>query len=294
MKKTPTNLNPLVVSRPRLLVVGGTGRLGGLLRQAWRAMGPRAGIVPQFVARRDSGPGDLVLDPLASAQSLAAAMAGADVVLDLAGPTAGPPEGFAAHAAVARALLAARPGAQPLIVASSAAVYGRSDQPLSEDMPLAPAGAYGAAKQAMEAELAGQPGCCCLRIGNVAGADALLGRSAPDSGRVLHVFADGAGPRRSYIGPQALAGAIARLARLMAAGLPLPEVLNLALPGALAMEELLRAAGQPWQPSPAPPSLFACVELDVTRAQRLGLVPDEPARAARVLADLRALQEGAW
>lgn len=291
MKKTPHDLNPLVARTPRLLVVGGTGRLGGLLRRAWRQAGAGAGVMPLFAARREGAGGDLLLDPLACPEALAAALRGADAVLDLAGPTSGPPQALAAHAAVVHALLAARPGRMPLIVASSAAVYGRSDLPIVAEAPLDPASAYGRAKQAMEAELAGQAGCCCLRIGNVAGADALLGVLAPADGRRLHVFADGAGPRRSYIGPQALAIAMARLVRLMVAGLPVPPVLNLALPGALAMEDLLRAAGQPWAPVPAPEGVFPRVELDVTPALRLGLVPAEPALAGQVLADLRSLQE---
>lgn len=143
----------------------------------------------------------------------------------------------------------------------------------------------------MEAALAGRAGAIWLRIGNVAGADALLGRAAPEGGRVLDILPDGHGPRRSFIGPQALAAALARLVRLAAAGADLPAVLNLSLAGALPMDALLAAAGETWVPRPAPASVIAHVELDVTRAVDLGLVPEAPARAAAVVADLRALQE---
>lgn len=297
MRSFRSNLKP---EFPRLLVLGGSGRLGGLLRRVWSLSG---GVAPQTVwqARR---PGDfaafggptVVFDPLAEPEALARAVASAAAVLLLAGPTRGTAAEMAAHRDLAAAVLD-RAGGRPVLLASSAAVYGRPAGRLChEDDPPAPVSDYGRAKVAMEAVAAGRPGAVVLRIGNVAGADALLGQAAPPGGRRLHVFADGLAPRRSYIGPQALARALARLVRLSVCGAAgggatLPGVINLALPGAVGMEALLRAAGESWQADPAPPEAIASVELAVDRALALGLVPDLPVTAAGLIADLR-FEEG--
>ncbi|ETD87143.1 NAD-dependent epimerase/dehydratase family protein [Rhodobacter capsulatus] len=292
MRSFTSNLKP---EFPRLLVLGGSGRLGGLLRRVWSLPGTAA---PPLVwqARR---PGDfaafggptVVFDPLAAPEALARAVRAAEAVLLLAGPTRGTAAEMAAHRDLAAAVLDCA-GGRPVLLASSAAVYGRPAGPLcaEEDAP-APVSDYGRAKVAMEAVAAGRPGAVVLRIGNVAGADALLGQPAPPGGRRLHVFPDGLAPRRSYIGPQALARGLARLVRLAASGAALPGVINLALPGGVGMEALLRAAGESWQADPAPPGAIATVELAVDRALALDLVPDLPVTAAGLIADLR-LEEG--
>ncbi|ETD80825.1 NAD-dependent epimerase/dehydratase family protein [Rhodobacter capsulatus] len=292
MRSFTSNLKP---EFPRLLVLGGSGRLGGLLRRVWSLPGTAA---PPLVwqARR---PGDfaafggptVVFDPLAAPEALARAVRAAEAVLLLAGPTRGTAAEMAAHRDLAAAVLDCA-GGRPVLLASSAAVYGRPAGPLcaEEDAP-APVSDYGRAKVAMEAVAAGRPGAVVLRIGNVAGADALLGQPAPPGGRRLHVFPDGLAPRRSYIGPQALARGLARLVRLAASGAALPGVINLALPGVVGMEALLRAAGESWQADPAPPGAIATVELAVARALALDLVPDLPVTAAGLIADLR-LEEG--
>ncbi|MFT3688746.1 NAD-dependent epimerase/dehydratase family protein [Paenirhodobacter sp.] len=266
---------------PRVLVIGGSGRLGPLLRRAWALEGEDIPFVWQ--ARREtafagSGGPDLVFDPLADRGALAAAAGAADVVLCLAGVTAGSAEELAANVTLAQAVVDASP--VPVLLASSAAVYGAG--PCSEDDTPHPLAPYGRAKLAMEQAVRGR--AVMLRIGNVVGADALLGRVVP--GRVLDICADGLAPRRSFIGPVALSRALARLVRLVAAGAEVPGVLNLALPGACGMDALLRAAGEGWTPRPAPEGVIPVVELDVRRAVALGLVPEAPARAAALVADL--------
>jgi nucleoside-diphosphate-sugar epimerase len=87
---------------------------------------------------------------------------------------------------------------------------------------------------------------CFLRIGNVAGADALLmnvASAAPDAPIAIDLFADGRGPLRSYIGPRSMAAVLWSLCRHEG---PLPPVLNLAAPVPVHMEELATAAGHPW------------------------------------------------
>lgn len=281
-----------------MLIVGGSGRVGQLLRQAWRNAANEAPIV-LWQARRQSdfaafGGPSMVFDPLAQPEMLSAAVAVADVVVALAGVTAGSAEDLAQNTALAEAMVAAAQG-KPVLVVSSAAVYGAPPDaaPLPETAPLAPISPYGAAKAAMEAAVAGRPGVTVLRIGNIAGADALLGVPAPEEGRLLDVFANEQGPYRSYIGPQALARALARLARRADAQEALPDVVNLALPGAVAMEALLDAAGESWAPRQAPAEAISHVALEVGRAIALGLVPATPATAQAIWADLAGLEDGA-
>lgn len=286
MRSFPSNLKP---EFPRLLVLGGSGRLGGHLRNAWQRAGALRVV---WQGRRPDdfaafGGPTTVFDPLAAPEALRQAMAATDAVLMLAGPTRGPAEALSVHRSLA-ALVLDLAGGRPVFLASSAAVYGAPTQPLCrEEDALAPLSDYGRAKVAMEAVAAGRPEAVVLRIGNVAGADALLGQPAPPGGRRLHVFPDGFAPRRSYIGPQALGRALSRLVRLSLGGAALPGVINLALPGAVGMDALLRAAGEGWQADPAPPEAIATVELSVERALSLGLVPDLPVTAASLLADLR-------
>lgn len=282
MMRNQSILKPKI---PRVLVIGGSGRLGPLLRRAW---GQEPEDIPfLWQARRQEafsgfGGPDLVFDPLADSAALAAACGAANVVLCLAGVTSGTEAELAANAALAQAVVAAAPG--PVLLASSAAVYGTG--PCSEEDEPHPLSPYGRAKLQMEQAVRGRGGVVLLRIGNVAGADALLGRRLPAGGRVLDICADGQAPRRSFIGPVALSRALARLLRLVGAGVTVPEVLNLALPGVCGMDDLLRAAGEGWTPRPAPPGVIPVVELDVRRAVTLGLVPEAPARASAVVADL--------
>jgi len=282
---------------PRVLVIGGSGQLGCLLRRAW-LNGASGAPETVWQARRENdfaglGGPTMVFDPLAAPENFCAAAQAAEVILMLAGVLRGSAAELARNTDLALAALAAARG-KPVLIASSAAVYGvpGAQGLCHEDDSLAPVAAYGAAKAAMEAAVAGHDGAILLRIGNVAGADALLGRAPPAEGRVLDILPDGHAPRRSYIGPQALARAIARLSRLAAAGLTLPRAINLALPGVVGMDALLAAAGESWHPRPAPPGVIATVELDVRRALDLGLVPDLPATAAAILADLRGLETG--
>lgn len=282
MKNLDALLNPAV---PRILILGGTGRVGGLLRRAWDARGGHAGLRPVWQGRRAEDGVDVVFDPLENPEALKAAVLACDVVLNLAGTPHGSAQEMRQHRLLAEAARDACAGERPLIVASSAAVYGATEGLLSEDLPLAPVSAYGLAKQDMEAAVAGSPLCAAVRIGNIAGADALLGQSPPPEGYRLHVLNDGETLRRSYIGPQALAFALVRLARLMACGVEVPPVLNIALPGVVSMAGLLEAAGNAWTAAAAPSEAIAAVELDVSRAIRVGLVPEAPATPEKVVED---------
>ena len=111
---------------------------------------------------------------------------------------------------------AAQAGIGQVLLASSSAVYGvNGGLPCREDTPTHPVNDYGRAK--LEAEAVADRwrarglAITALRIGNVAGADALLGGMRPGEPTRIDRFADGGSPVRSYIGPVTLADVLAKL-----------------------------------------------------------------------------------
>ena len=242
----------------RVLVMGATGRIGKVLRRFW----PEEAAIWQARAPRE---GHVVADPLADPEGLARLAEGAGALLCLSGVVAGRGGNMADN--VALGLAAVNAGARagvPVLLASSAAVYGRGAGAMGEDSPLAPINPYGQAKAEMEAEaqaLGARLGVpvTSLRIGNIAGLDAILGGWR--AGFALDRFADGATPLRSYIGLATLARVLLALAR---DGAP-AGALNLAQPGAIQMGALLDAAGLGWSPRAPGPEAIAEVVLDVAR-----------------------------
>ena len=277
------------MGKPAAVVLGATGRIGRLLQLC-----PPEGMALRLQARRaQAGPGDRaadwhVLDPLADPDALARLAAGAGSILCLAGPVPGRGPGNGAgemqdHIRLGEAAVRAGAAAGArVLLASSAAVYGAGSGLLDEDAPLHPASAYGAAKAGMEARAAGLGAdlgvpVCSLRIGNIAGFDAILGGWRP--GFTLDRFADGATPRRSYTGVQCLAQMLGALLRAP----DLPPVLNVAQPGTVEMGALLQAAGLPFATRPAPAAAIPKVALDTARLQALlpfALAPADPAAMA--------------
>jgi nucleoside-diphosphate-sugar epimerase len=282
----------------RVLVLGASGRLGSMLRRYWTPAQHNLAALWQMRpsgsgALAQSGPDIVLCDPLRSIPDCGPV----DVVLGLAGVVPGRNTGdLALNSALGLAALrcGAALGARHVFLSSSAAVYGGAPQDLTEADALSPTSPYGQSKLAMEhavltaAAMYPLP-VTALRIGNVAGADALLG---PVEGhirgerRVLDQFADGQGPVRSYIGPCALADLLARLVVLAARGTALPARLNLALKGAVAMADLCEEAGLTVAWRPAPPQALPRVVQDVTQLARL--VPVPRARARAIIADWHA------
>jgi nucleoside-diphosphate-sugar epimerase len=214
----------------------------------------------------------------------------------LAGATPATGGALEDNARIADACLAAAQaaGIGRVLLASSSAVYGAdpAGRPFAEDAPPRPLSDYGRAKLAMEAVAAPwrQAGIAvtALRIGNVAGADALLaGRAGAGAAPVgIDAFADGLGPLRSYIGPRDMAAVLADLA--LHPG-PLPEVLNLAALRPVRMMALATAAGLDWRPVPAPPAARQVITLDCARLA--ALCPDSPGPgdAAAMVAQWKAV-----
>ncbi|WP_347312604.1 NAD-dependent epimerase/dehydratase family protein [Defluviimonas sp. SAOS-178_SWC] len=275
-----------------MLVVGGSGRLGTLLRRAW-ALAGQGGLLWQHRGGGDGPCFDALTDPAAYID----AAHGADAILNLAGGVGGGSASLAEHRDLALAALEAgrAAGVARVFLASSASVYGRARVPARETDPVAPVSDYGRAKAVMEeAALAwaaanpGGPAATCLRIGNVAGADQLLGTAPGTEPQPLDLFADGTGPARSYVGPLALADIFSGLFAAQRAGRALPDVLNIALDGAVRMDALLDADGRKWVARAAPDGLLREVRLDVTRLGAI-LGPLARAEAAAIVADLRSV-----
>lgn len=250
----------------RVLVMGASGRVGTYLRQFW----PGMAVDALWQYRADAPAQALLWAPLDGTVPDCRPVA---TVLCLSGVTRGP--ALAQNTDLARAALRAadRLGAGRVLLASSSAVYGATSGPHAEDAPCHPATAYGAAKLAMEQVALTEPGAprvTCLRIGNIAGADALLGGLDPDHAPRLDRFNDGRAPRRAYIGPMTLARVLADLVYHPTA---LPPVLNMAQPGLIGMDALLRAAGVAWTWQPASGRALPELGLVLDRARALVHLP---------------------
>lgn len=261
----------------RILVVGGSGRIGRLLRRAWACDGV---CEHEFVfqTRDAEATGqDITWAPLTSNSSDLQRSGPFDVMLVLAGVTPGPNADFSLNSKLATACVAAAQdlGIARVLLASTSAVYGTHlNRPIHEADPPRPTAEYGRSKRAMEIDaldLAADPGVelCCLRIGNVAGADMLLingSKLAPGECLKLDHFRNGGTPLRSYIGPITLAKVIAKLCEETG---KLPEVLNVATPKAVEMLDLAQVAGFPTELVTASVEDHQYVTLDCTALSQI-------------------------
>lgn len=253
-----------------VVVLGAAGRLGRLLRRVF----PHDAV---WLTRQDVD--------IEDGAALRAAVRGAEAVLCLAGITRGHTDPMALNADLAlQTLDAARDaGAGRVFLFSSAAVYGRVEGCVTEQGDTAPLDPYGIAKRQMEHNAAEHAHShCILRLGNVAGADSILGGWRP--GFQLDAFADGTTPRRSYIGPVRLAQVLADLCSRP----DVPPLINVAAPGTVQMGALLDAAGLPWDPRPADRNTIAEVHLCTKTLERLCTFQSQDSTAAGLVADWRA------
>ena len=205
------------------------------------------------------------VDPLGAPDALTELLRAAPRVLCLLGVVPKPDADLSLNLRLVEAVLDAAHRAQagPVLIASSAAVYGNVPGLLTEEGPVQPLSAYGQAKHAMELMAAAhEHPCCLLRIGNIAGADAIL--ESWHAGMALDYTPEYGTPRRSYIGPYALAKTLATLTDQS----ELPQRLNVAAPGAVAMGALLDAAGRAWHRRAAGAGVIWDVTLDTERLEK--------------------------
>jgi UDP-glucose 4-epimerase len=273
----------------RPIILGATGRVGQLLAQVWPARA--AGAIWQHPSTVDPRvvagfPGTTVCWDILGGPSPDLPL-GITAMIVLAGVVGDNKVALAQNTTLALAAVrAARAaGIGRVLVASSQAVYGPFAPKVSEGARCNPTTAYGIAKLQMKCALAPYPEVTCLRLGNVAGADALLGTAAHQA-VTLDRFADGTTPHRSYIGPVTLADV---LLALCDPALTLPPVLNVASPGVMEMDEVLAAASVGVTYCDAPKAALALLELDVSRL--MALVPLAPLDAYDLIAQAR---KGGW
>lgn len=246
----------------RVLVLGSSGRIGTMLRRAWARDAEdvrKAGITFTFQTRhiQPEHPDDLLWDVLHAPPPTDAGPFECMIVLSGIVPRGG--ADFTLNTAIGTACVAAaaQMGIPAVLLASTSAVYGTdSDLPLREEDPLRPLHDYGRSKRDMEEVCQAQAralgvALCSMRIGNVAGADALLINAAalgPDEKLRLDCFKDGGTPLRSYIGPHSLARV---MLSLIAQRTELPAALNIAAPDPVTMGALAQAAQAPVDLQPA-------------------------------------------
>ena len=262
---------PQKPQRKRVLILGANGKLGKLLRRAWRLCPPED-ICANWVSRTQTTGDEIIWAPGDPIERLGSA----DGVLALWG---GAPEspGFPENnkeLAVLAMQIARAAGAQIVIHCSSIAVYGtRPADPLSESNPCLANGAYGRSKMEMEQAINDRsradpdgPAVCVLRLGNVVGADSLRNALIGRNPVILDRFLDGRGPIRSYIA----AGDLARVfeAVLSCSGQRVPELLNVAAPEPIHMEQLVREAGKGFEWRPAPDGATQSVVMDTSRLMK--------------------------
>lgn len=270
----------------KVVLLGASGQLGQMCRMMWpvpddlicHSRSKRAGFV-SF---------DQSLD-LATARET---LQGARAVVCLSGvtPKHAKQSGDALSLNTDLALAAVRAsrdaGVGRVFLVSSAAVYGRAGGVLSENTAYEPVSDYGRAKLDMEhaalrmaADLGQQ--ATVLRIANVAGADAILGGWR--EGMEIDELSAGRTPSRSYIGPQTLA----RVIHHLTLAVDLPDIINIATPGAVEMGAFLDAAELTWTPRTPSDDVIEKVELSTKRLEGYVDFTEQNSTAAGLVAEWR-------
>ena len=278
----------------QVLITGAAGRLGQLLRKVWLREQP-LGFDPVWSARHRVFPAAIAWDIMSDPAPF---IAEGSVILHLAGALRGDAAALSSNSDLALKVCAAakKAGVKHVFLASSASVYQATSGNLVEVQPPCPQSDYGRAKLNMERDAlcwahgigADAPGVTCLRIGNVLGADALLGKAASEREILLDpVSGHDRGPMRSYIGPHAFAQTLAALVIRAARGAPLPKILNIAAPKPVYMADLLIAAKHPFCFGPPNSDVIPMVSLCTSRLAALVPLPAMPAET--IVADWQSL-----
>lgn len=276
--------------------MGANGRAGRLLAKAFAQCSK---LTVHTHARRGSH--DLIWDPIAqSKQPFEEFRVGhrtLDAVFLFFGPGshATPEELSVSSKSAVNAFKAAISANIPrVIIASTSAVYHPGVN-LTESSPINPAGSYGTIKHDFEREIGrldnGSANVSLLRIGNIAGADALLEQAVGNAqeGRIsIDKFSDGMAPIRSYISPITLAKVLETLALYPD---PIPPVLNVGATPPMHMLDLASTANLDWTWRDAPPEKahLQRITLDCSLLAKL-IGPQKLMTSPKaIIADLRQL-----
>lgn len=273
------------------LITGAGGRLGSLLRAARR---DATDLKTRFVFQsRDTG-SDIRWSPGENPDALPKC----ELLIALWGVTSGTEEDLNANAILVQATneVAGQIGARKVVHISTAGVYGPGEN-LHEDSPLRTYSDYGKSKIKMEEEVALQRSAAdqkhvCIRLANVVGADSLANAlRRPGPAKIDNFSTDEIthqGPVRSYIGAGDLLHIFDELNDLPET--KLPEILNVACPEPISMEDLIFAADKDviWRPAPA--AATSHVTLDVTRLKALFPTLDFMTNAQALVAEWKRLE----
>lgn len=274
----PAQTPPLTV-----LILGGSGKIGQLLRRVW-SLAPPENTTLVWQNRR-AGAEDVQFecgdDP--------ARFGSVDAILSLWGGVVDLPANTRLAQEAQR--IGAACGADRVLHFSSIAAYDpRTNGALKETAPLGNPAAYGAAKSDMERALTAEhtPQPCCLRIGSVAGAESLAAAMASGAEITLDQFPDGGSALRSYIAPTDLADVLLRLCRIPLT--ELPTALNIGAPHPVRMSALLDSAGRTFHWRAAPDGAREIAILDTALLQSLVHLPATTASSDHIIADLALLK----
>ena len=283
------------------MVLGSSGRIGGMLRKAWTSdhFLSRGDVTFSFQRRHahPEYPNDLLWDILKEPPHALAKAVPFDCMIVLSGIVPKAKADLTLNTAIGVACVAAASqlAIPHVLLASTSAVYGTgSNNPFSENDGPDPVNDYGRAKWDMEQNCQAQAqalalNLCCLRIGNVAGADALLMNGvalAPGESLKLDCFEDGGTPLRSYIGPESLARVMLSLIHKRP---QLPPTLNIATPHPVTMRALAEAAHMPLDLRHVTDNAHQYVTLDCSRLVALHKFKPTEMQPAEMVAQWRRL-----
>ncbi|NPD15395.1 NAD(P)-dependent oxidoreductase [Xinfangfangia sp. D13-10-4-6] len=305
----PAPLPPVVVP---VVVTGASGRVANVLRRALGLAGlgedetglsflwsSRGGALPDIAGKTTGGAArhirwDIGAEPAPEWPRGA-------ILLHLAGTTGAKEPGRNPALIAAVIAACAQNAVRHVVHISTAAIYAPGPGAARETDAPCPANPYGAAKYQTEGLLRDgdrgiAQGLTILRLGNLIGADALLGKGVVAPIRLDPVPGEtgedgpaplARGPLRSWIGPITFAQSLVALLQRIAAGQNLPDVINFAQSPPLGMAELLRLSGIAWEWAPPNPAVTASAVLDTTRLQ--GLLQMPAANAKQLIAERNAL-----
>lgn len=276
-------------------LIGSTGRVGQMVTNNWRhsrrpwANAPVQSRYMQEPASAKHIPWDITEQGKTGLLNWMQTFGQLDCLVVLAGTTPATGQNMQDNLTLTKRYIEAfaELGLKRVLFASSSAVYGAGDgTPLNEDSNCVPLNEYGKSKLQMEKYLSEKRSdcieICCLRIGNVVGADALLSNADQKKITSIDIFNNGRGPLRSYIGPRDLADVLGQLATTESA---LPFTLNVAASEPIYMDDLAGAAQLEWRPRPAPPTAIQNITLNCDKLETLVHLPEASSKPIRMTSD---------
>jgi hypothetical protein len=238
----------------KILILGGSGRIGSMMRESWDIKSPTNVIWQhrKVFEYQEHRPLHSVVsfDPISYSSSIVNKLGKVDTVVCLAGVSSGTQSELCLNTQLAEASLSLAEdlGANRLFYGSSAAVYGYGEA-LNEFDTLYPVSDYGQSKIDAEKflnESKSHVSIISMRMANALFADSITGqlRLPPQDNAInLDFFPDGKSLLRSYIDPLSLGHILDMLSVI-----PIPafSVLNIASVEAIKADYLLNELRVPW------------------------------------------------